>query len=58
MLQGILDNAEDFTPEQIATDFEGISLDVVRRMSAHAGMTRNVYYVKCFRYSPSTHLNE
>jgi hypothetical protein len=31
MVQGILDNAEDFTPEQIATDFEGISLDVVRR---------------------------
>jgi len=23
MVQGILDNAEDFTPEQIATDFRG-----------------------------------
>jgi len=23
MMQGILDNAEDFTPEQIATDFRG-----------------------------------
>jgi len=22
-MQGILDNAEDFTPEQIATDFRG-----------------------------------
>lgn len=49
MVQGILDNAEDFTPNRSRPIFEGISLDVVRRMSAHAGMTRNGCYVKYAR---------
>jgi uncharacterized protein (DUF433 family) len=33
LVQGILDNAEDCTPEQIATEiFEGITADQVRRI--------------------------
>jgi uncharacterized protein (DUF433 family) len=37
MVQGILDNAKDFTAEQIATEiYEGVSLDVVRRILAFA----------------------
>jgi uncharacterized protein (DUF433 family) len=37
MVQGILDNAKDFTAEQIAGEiYEGVSLDVVRRILAFA----------------------
>jgi uncharacterized protein (DUF433 family) len=38
MVEGILDNAEDFTAEEIAGEiYEGISVDVVRRILAFAG---------------------
>jgi hypothetical protein len=37
MVQGVLDNAEDFSAEEIATKiFEGISAGVVRRILAFA----------------------
>jgi uncharacterized protein (DUF433 family) len=36
-VQGILDNARDFTAEQIATEiYEGVPVDVARRILAYA----------------------
>jgi uncharacterized protein (DUF433 family) len=36
MVQCLLDNAEDCTPEQIAHEIYDLPLDVVRRILAHA----------------------
>jgi uncharacterized protein (DUF433 family) len=41
MVQGIMDNAEDFTPEQIATEiYEGVPVEVVRRILQFAKMSK------------------
>jgi uncharacterized protein (DUF433 family) len=38
MVQGILDNAEDFTAEQIAREIYDLDVDVVRRLLDFASM--------------------